>query len=156
MKRMVLAGKKRKVLLNRLTFCHSADIISADTYCVRKVGAPTQPSTAPWPGAEDSSAASPQPTPPSVIFHLIPLDSPPPRRLSTRGRDKGSRDLASRDSASRSSSAQRPPASEKAWEMQKGSLEHAQALTSSCKFPLPAACGRTPGLAPAPRRSCSD
>lgn len=45
------------------------------------MGAPTQPGAAPWPGAEDSSAASPQPTPPTAAFSYLPLNSAlfPPR-----------------------------------------------------------------------------
>lgn len=45
------------------------------------MGAPRQPSAAPWPGAEDSSAASPQPTPPAAAVSDLPFNSalfPPP------------------------------------------------------------------------------
>lgn len=104
------------------------------------MGAPRQPSAAPWPGAEDSSAASPQPTPPAAAVSDLPFNSalfpPADHRQVAETRDPAIRPPALLLPSDRQPLEKRE---------QKGSLGHAQALTSSCKFPLPAACGWTPG-----------
>lgn len=81
----------------------------------------------------------PQPAPPAAALSDLPLiPRYSPRRSPTSGRARGSRGSAA---------APLPPGGRQPLEKreQKGSLGHAQALTSSCKFPLPAACGCTPG-----------
>lgn len=103
------------------------------------LGSPAQPHG--QVGAEDSSA-SPQPAPPAA-FTDLPLDSSLfPAAEHRQVAESG--DPAARPPALLLSG--RQPLQKRE---QKGSLGHAQALTSSCKFPLPA------GL-PAPRCSCSD
>lgn len=56
------------------------------------MGAPRRPGAAPWPGAEDSSAASPQPAPPAAAFlhcSSIQFRCIPPRRSPTSGKRPG-------------------------------------------------------------------
>lgn len=56
------------------------------------MGAPRRPGAAPWPGAEDSSAASPQPAPPAAAFlhcSSIQFRCIPPRRPPTSGKRPG-------------------------------------------------------------------
>lgn len=111
------------------------------------MGAPRQPGAAPWPGAEDSSAASPQPAPPAAAFTDLPFNS----ALSPAAEHRQvaeTWDPAIRPPALLLPSGRQPLEKRE----QKGSLGHAQALTSSCKFPLPLPAA---GL-PAPRCSCSD
>lgn len=75
----MLTGK-RKVLLNPLTFCHSEDTISSDTYRVSGrwglLGSPAQPHGQVLKTALPPVRSPRRRQPPSVISHLIPLYSP--------------------------------------------------------------------------------